>query len=125
MNNNNNNLYNGSITTSITSSSASSSSMSINGTAQTLISNNSSYSISNKYPCNKYFILGEEYEGEGYYVDNNISNVIATLNVLGEPYWIELKKQNYSLSGDMEIFIEERLRQRRREHNINQVVGTD
>ena len=55
-----------------------------------------------------YVILGEEYETDGY-SDPTLGMAIATLNVLGKPYWIELKKQNFSFGYDIDKFIEERI----------------
>ena len=56
-----------------------------------------------------YVILGEEYEVEsGSFMDASTASIIATLNVLGKPYWLELKKQNFSFGYDMDAFIEER-----------------
>ena len=55
-----------------------------------------------------YVILGEEYESEGY-PDHTLGMAIATLNVLGKPYWIELKKQSFSFGYDIDKFIEERI----------------
>ena len=57
-----------------------------------------------------YVILGEEYEVEsGSFMDASTASIIATLNVLGKPYWLELKKQNFSFGYDMDGFIEERI----------------
>jgi len=55
-----------------------------------------------------YVILGEEYETTGY-PDSTLSMAIATLNILVKPYWIELKKQNFTFGYDMDKFIEERI----------------
>ena len=55
-----------------------------------------------------YVILGEEYETNGY-PDPTLGMAIATLNVLGKPYWLELKKQNFTFGYDIDGFIEERI----------------
>lgn len=55
-----------------------------------------------------YVILGEEYETDGY-SDPILGMTIATLNVLGKPYWLELKKQQFSFGYDIDAFIEERI----------------
>jgi hypothetical protein len=55
-----------------------------------------------------YVILGEEYETDGY-SDPNIAIAIATLNILGKPYWLELKKQSFSFGYNIDAFIEERI----------------
>lgn len=55
-----------------------------------------------------YVILGEEYETTGY-PDPTLGMTIATLNVLGKPYWLELKKQQFSFGYDIDAFIEKRI----------------
>jgi hypothetical protein len=104
----------------------------VNGSTQSsghvLVSNASGQATFTNYaPTKKYNILGEEYEIEGLYSYNDLhlANCIATLNILGEPYWIEIKKQGVTFDSDLEKFIEERLKQRRREDNINKIVGTN
>lgn len=74
----------------------------------------------------KLHILGEDYDFESYnYIgDNSLHSVIATLNVLGEPYWLELKKQgDFILDEDLEKFIEKRLKIKKRGDNLDTLVG--
>jgi hypothetical protein len=68
-----------------------------------------------------YVILGEEYETEGY-PDTSIGIAIATLNVLGKPYWLELKKQQFSFGYDIDAFIEERITVLDRDKKINDIL---
>jgi len=68
-----------------------------------------------------YVILGEEYETNGY-PDPTLGMAIATLNVLGKPYWLELKKQNFSFGYDMDAFIEERITVLDRDKKINDIL---
>lgn len=68
-----------------------------------------------------YVILGEEYETEGY-PDTSLGIAIATLNVLGKPYWLELKKQQFSFGYDMDSFIEERITVLDRDKKINDIL---
>ena len=68
-----------------------------------------------------YVILGEEYEIEGY-PDTSLGIAIATLNVLGKPYWLELKKQQFSFGYDMDSFIEERITVLDRDKKINDIL---
>ena len=72
-------------------------------------------------PKVKYIILGEEYETDGN-TTFEIANMIAILNVLGKPYWIELKKQNVSFGNDMENFIEERFLVLERDRKITEII---
>jgi hypothetical protein len=68
-----------------------------------------------------YVILGEEYETNGY-SDPTLGMAIATLNVLGKPYWLELKKQQFSFGYDMDSFIEERIIVLDRDKKINDIL---
>ena len=70
-----------------------------------------------------YVILGEEYEVEsGSFMDASTASIIATLNVLGKPYWLELKKQSFSFGYDMDAFIEERITILDRDKKINDIL---
>lgn len=115
---------------------SSGSTLTVNGLSQSI--NNTSLTINNgtiytNGSINRhilYNILGAEFKSEYHHLSYNddlyLRNIIATLNILGEPYWIELKKQGVILhDGDMEKFIEERLMQLRRENIIDKIVGTN
>jgi len=70
-----------------------------------------------------YVILGEEYEVEsGSFMDASTASIIATLNVLGKPYWLELKKQQFSFGYDIDAFIEERIIVLDRDKKINDIL---
>ena len=78
------------------------------------------------YPYNTSFsylyILGD-------YINNVLLNdvevnMIATLNLLGEPYWIELKRLNYKFSVEIEDFIEKRIKIERRNKNIDIITNS-
>jgi len=68
-----------------------------------------------------YVILGEELEVDGYQ-DIITPLIIATLNVLGKPYWLELKKQQFSFGYDIDAFIEERIIVLDRDKKINDIL---
>jgi hypothetical protein len=71
-----------------------------------------------------YVILGEEYEVEsGSFMEASTASIIATLNVLGKPYWIELKKQSFSFGYDMDKFIEERITVLDRDKKIDDLLS--
>lgn len=55
----------------------------------------------------KYYILGEYFEFEGY-GDPWAVSMISILNVLGKPYWEQLKMNNISFSKEIEEFIQSR-----------------
>ena len=67
-------------------------------------------------------ILGEKYECPISHNDLNIAMIIATLNVLGEPYWIELKKQGCTLHSDISDFIENRLKIISRDKKVDDIL---
>jgi len=98
---------------------------SINGNYQWPTTTTTSTGTSGTYtitsPKVKYIILGEEFETEGY-TNLEIATIIATINVLGKPYWIELKKQNVSFGNDMENFIEERFLVLERDRKITEII---
>ena len=54
---------------------------------------------------NKFNILGEVYEHTGW-IDGHISVAISTINILGKPFWDELKKNGVIFPHEMEQFIE-------------------
>ena len=62
-------------------------------------------------PVNKctYNVLGEDIEIEGW-TDSQLANTIATINVLGEPFYIELKKQKVYLPSKIEDFLKIKFR---------------
>lgn len=70
----------------------------------------------------KYFILGEEYECNITYNDVKVAMIIATLNILGEPFWIDLKKQGCVLNSDMANFIETRLKIINRNNKVEDIL---
>ena len=77
-----------------------------------------SYSVS----MNKIYILGD-------YIEINLIsdidiNIIATLNVLGEPYWNELKRLNGhgGLSTEITEFIEKRIKIEKRNKKIDTIL---
>jgi len=72
-------------------------------------------------PKTKYVILGEELEVDGY-KDIITPLIIATLNVLGKPYWLELKKQDIKLTDEISSFIEERITVLDRDKKINDIL---
>lgn len=69
-----------------------------------------------------YHILGEDFESTEGYRSENLSIIIATLNVLGKSYYDELKKQNIHFSNDMDEFINKRLLIIERDRKINSVI---
>lgn len=69
----------------------------------------------------KYHILGEDVELETYSSPELIS-IIATLNILGEPYYRQLKLNNMSFGKELEDFIEKRLKVLKRDETIDKLI---
>lgn len=74
---------------------------------------------------NRYNILGEEVDLEISDYNGSFAIFIATLNVLGRPFYEELKKQPISLSNEVIEIIERRLTITERERKINSVINKE
>lgn len=74
---------------------------------------------------NRYNILGEEVDLEVNDYNGSFAITIATLNVLGRPFYEELKKQPISLSNEVIEIIERRLTITERERKINSVINKE
>ena len=102
-------------TTTLTTSGASNISISNNGNVNYVTSGYSS-------TITKYHILGEEFENSGY-LDGTTAVMISTLNVLGKPFYDELKKNNVSFPDDMDEFIQQRLKVLERDVKIESIIN--
>ena len=56
-----------------------------------------------------YHILGEDVEVSGY-VDGTTAMIISTLNVLGKPFYDELKKNKVSFGNEIEDYLKVKFR---------------
>ena len=102
----------------------SSSSISI-GTSSGIIStiSNPSLTIGMTSYTRKFHVLGEDFDlSNNSEFDSNLVIIISTLNVLGRPFWEELKKQNVYLPIELKDFIEERLVILDRDVKINSII---
>jgi hypothetical protein len=71
----------------------------------------------------KFHVLGEDFElSNNHGFEGNLAIIISTLNVLGRPFWEELKKQNIYLPDELKDFIEERLVIIDRDNKINSII---
>jgi hypothetical protein len=68
-----------------------------------------------------YHVLGEDIEVDAY-SDANVAIVISTLNVLGKPFYDELKKNNVSLPKEIEDYLEIKFKILERDRKINDVL---
>jgi len=75
------------------------------------------------YTMNKttYHILGEDIQIDGY-SDPNLAVVISTLNVLGKPFYDELKKNNVSLPTEIEEYLELKFKILERDRKIKDIL---
>jgi len=111
-------------TSTITSNSTSTISISNNsgGTLTTSSGGNVNYVTTGySFTTSKYHILGEEFETNGY-LDGTTAVMISTLNVLGKPFYEELKKNNVSFPNDMDEFIQQRLKVLDRDKKIDSII---
>jgi len=68
-----------------------------------------------------YHVLGEDIEVDGY-ADPHLAVAISTLNVLGKPFYNELKKNNISLLDEIEEYLKIKFRVLERDRKINEVL---
>jgi hypothetical protein len=93
-----------------------------NGSTLTTTGGNINYVTTGySFTKSKYHILGEEFEIDGY-LDVTTAIMISTLNVLGKPFYEELKKNNVSFSDDMDKFIQKRLKVLDRDKKIDSII---
>ena len=72
-------------------------------------------------PSTIYHILGEDFE-TGNYLDGTTAVMISTLNVLGRPFYEELKKNKISFPQEMDEFIQQRLKVLERDMKIESII---
>ena len=68
------------------------------------------------------FDLGEDVEVDGY-KDNTIVMIIATINVLGKPYYDELLKQGAILPSEISTFLERKFLILERDRKIDSIIS--
>ena len=69
----------------------------------------------------KYHILGEDVEVSGH-IDGTTAMMISTLNVLGKPYYDELKKNKVSFSNEIEEYLEVKFKVMERDTKIDSIL---
>jgi len=67
-----------------------------------------------------YHILGEDFETSN--LDGTTAVMISTLNVLGRPFYEELKKNKISFPQEMDEFIQQRLKVLERDMKIESII---
>lgn len=75
------------------------------------------------YSINKttYNVLGEDIEVDGY-GDPYLAVAISTLNILGKPFYDELKKNNVSLPSEIEEYLEFKFKILERDRKIKEIL---
>jgi hypothetical protein len=75
------------------------------------------------YSINKttYHVLGEDIEVDGY-GDPHLAVAISTLNVLGKPFYDELKKNNLNLPSEIEEYLEIKFKILERDRKIKEIL---
>jgi hypothetical protein len=76
------------------------------------------------YSINKttYHVLGEDIEVDGY-GDPHLAVAISTLNVLGKPFYDELKKNNLNLPSEIEEYLEIKFKILERDRKIKDIIN--
>jgi hypothetical protein len=94
-----------------------------NGSTLTAVSGGCINYVTTGYSFTKsiYHILGEEFETDGY-LDGTTAIMISTLNVLGRPFYDELRKNNVSFPDKMDKFIQQRLKIIERDKKIDSLI---
>jgi hypothetical protein len=69
----------------------------------------------------KYIILGEEVEVDGY-LDSTTAMMISSINIMGKPFYDDLKKQNVHLPVEIEEFLEQRFIILERDKKIEDIL---
>jgi hypothetical protein len=75
------------------------------------------------YSINKttYHVLDEDIEVDGY-GDPHLAVAISTLNVLGKPFYDELKKNNLNLPSEIEEYLEIKFKILERDRKIKEIL---
>ena len=75
------------------------------------------------YSINKttYHVLGEDIEVDGY-GDPYLAVAISTLNILGKPFYDELKKNNVTLPSEIEEYLEVKFKILERDRKIKEIL---
>jgi hypothetical protein len=80
-----------------------------------------SYSISYSIHQGIYHVLGEDIKVEGY-VDSDVAISISTLNILGKPFYDQLKKNNVYFPKEIEYYLEQKFKILERDRKIENII---
>jgi hypothetical protein len=68
-----------------------------------------------------YHVLGEDIQVDGY-GDTHLAVAISTLNILGKPFYDELKKNNITLPTEIEEYLELKFKILERDRKIKDIL---
>jgi hypothetical protein len=115
-------MKNPTTTTTTTSTTISTGVSSANGATLTTSNSNINYVTSGYSAISTiYHILGEDFDTSNY-LDGTTAVMICTLNVLGRPFYEELKKNKISFPQKMDEFIQQRLKVLERDSKIESII---
>jgi len=70
-----------------------------------------------------YYVLGEKVDINQNFEKSLLIQLISTINVLGKPYYDQLKKNNYDFPQELEDFLEKKFKELERDDKINQLIN--
>ena len=116
-------MKNPTTTTTTTSTTISTGVSSANGATLTTSNNGNINYVTTGYSAIStiYHILGEDFDTSNY-LDGTTAVMICTLNVLGRPFYEELKKNKISFPQEMDEFIQQRLKVLERDMKIESII---
>jgi hypothetical protein len=114
------NLNGQQVHTSVINSGTSSTITNSSGSLYTTTTTNNTFIYSQKA---KYFILGEEFEIEGYQ-DPTIAMMIACINIMGKPFYDDLVKQQVNIPEEIDEFIKKKFIILERDKKIEEIITT-
>ena len=89
-------------------------------TSTTTYATNIQYGTSTK---KTYYVLGEKVDINQSFEKSLLIQLISTINVLGKPYYDQLKKNNYDFPQELEDFLEKKFKELERDDKINQLIN--
>ena len=90
-----------------------------NGTAGSYISYGNGHTLS--FAKTTYHVLGEDIEVDSY-ANAELGIAISTLNVLGKPFYDQLKKNNITLPTEIEEYLEKKFKILERDRKIKDIL---
>lgn len=70
-----------------------------------------------------YYVLGENVDINQSFEKSLLIQLISTINVLGKPYYDQLKKNNYNFPQELEDFLVKKFKELERDDKINQLIN--